>query len=502
MTKVIEKHFTALWKRAKQVPALEALTAEELRNWAIQRGMTVQSVTERQVGLFASTRCLVLSVEDRNACFPLVPASGDPDWQLRRQWADRNAALWDKVEWFSPLWIANGDVSKILRDIEGGDRKRAIELFNYHTSTLYTLAFQAVCIAQFFPKSKCLRDFEPLAREAYLAFYSGYRAASIASLIPAIEGAIDRIVADDRSEMQMPHKVNRAVERAIDRAIEQHYEGMWIPPEYLTADYLFGLDERVYCLETFRRWLSNHFFRKIPEYKGVTWLNRHLFAHAGSPDWQQSSNFVRLIVALATLGVVDSWHHGSYDIPLMFPGMNDDSRLLHQQAIMRAQAQSVVLQLEERNFHEQGRRVPVLPTDDGVTLRLARLTEECMTDLVRPLRDAGWEVLVGAPEKDGEFVSVRASDGEECFQIALLYTCATGNEVYRKLSESTSAILYRGAPYYQDSYARGISVHVGPVHAWRPPISPSRALHLATLASEKAGSHTDQDTSSFHRTSG
>ncbi|MBV7538710.1 hypothetical protein KW842_23325 [Duganella sp. sic0402] len=425
MTKGIEKHFTALWKRAQQASYLDSLTADELRVWATQRGLRVETLEERNVGLFSPTRCLVLCVEGHKGCIPLVSSSGDPDWKLRREWADRKAALWDKMEWFSPLWIPNGEVSKILKDAEGGDRKRAIELFNYHTSTLYTLAFQAVCIAQFFPKSRCLRDFEPLAREAYLAFYSGYRAASIASLIPAIEGAIDRIIADDRSDIQIPHKVNHAVERAIDRAIGQHYEGNWMPPEYLTREYLFALDERVYCLETFRRWLNNHFFRRIPEYEGVTWLNRHMFAHAGSSEWQQSSNFVRLIIALATLGVVDSWHHGSYDIPLMFPAMNDDSKLLHQQAIIRAQAQSVVIQLEEKNFHDNGRRVPVLPTDDGVTLRLARLTEDCMTDLVRPLRDAGWQVEVGIPQEDGEFMSVTAIDGDERIQVGFLYSCAT-----------------------------------------------------------------------------
>jgi hypothetical protein len=55
------------------------------------------------------------------------------------------------MEWFSPLWIPMGEVGKILNDAKNFSRERAIELFNYHTSTLYTVPFQAVCIAQILP---------------------------------------------------------------------------------------------------------------------------------------------------------------------------------------------------------------------------------------------------------------------------------------------------------------------------------------------------------------
>ncbi|MCA1859663.1 hypothetical protein LE191_06020 [Janthinobacterium sp. HSC-3S05] len=494
MNPKLTKHFEGLWTRAQQLSSLAELTPEKLRSWAEQRRLTVESVEELFVGAFSPTRCLVLKVSEGSACFPLVPSSGDSDWHLRREWADRHAALWEKLEWFSPFWLPQGNVNTILRDASLGDKKQAIALFEFHTSTLYNLAFQAVCIAQIFPQSQCLRSFEPLAREAYLAFYSGYRAASIASLIPAIEGAINRIVGDEHFDMQTPHKINRAVERAIDRAIEWHYEGKWAPPEYLTTDYLFGMDECVYCLETFRLWLRKSFFRNSVEYDGVTWLNRHLFAHAGSPDWQQSSNFVRLIVALATLGVVDSWHHGRNEVSVLFPTMNDDSKLLHQQAIIRAKIQSVALRLEEKHFHENGRQMPPLPTDDGVILRSAILSDDCINDLVRPLREAGWGVDVGKPDDKALYVSVTATDENERFQVSLLYSCATDNTIYRMLAESVTAILYRGAPYEQRSFARGISVHVGPVTAWRPPLAPSRIVHLRELEIAKASVSQNSET--------
>ena len=64
---------------------------------------------------------------------------------------------------------------------------------------------------------------------------------------------------------------------AIQTAARLHFEGMWVPDEYKTTDYLFGQAERVFAFETFRRWLKNYFFCNTEEYKGLTWLNRHMF---------------------------------------------------------------------------------------------------------------------------------------------------------------------------------------------------------------------------------
>ena len=59
-------------------------------------------------------------------------------------------------------------------------------------------------------------------------------------------------------------------------------------------------------------------------------------------------------------------------------------------------------------------------------------------------------------------------------RMARLYSCATDNKLYRELAQESDAILYLGAPYHQDAYAYGLSVHVGPVTAWRPPLAPNR----------------------------
>lgn len=123
---------------------------------------------------------------------------------------------------------------------------------------------------------------------------------------------------------------------------------MWAPQDYLSRDYFFGQDERVFTFETYRRWLQKSFFRRTGEYDGVTWLNRHMFAHGTHSDWQQSANFSRLVVALATLALIELWHDEFHLVSFFFPEMNDDSKLLWQQALLQADAQMKLKMIEQK----------------------------------------------------------------------------------------------------------------------------------------------------------
>ncbi|SFJ70287.1 hypothetical protein SAMN05216304_11235 [Bosea sp. OK403] len=478
-----ERHFQALWRRAQSAPSLKDLTPEIMFSWARERGLEGAIVEARPVGAFSPIDGVILTLGARKAFFPRISPSEDPTWLVRRQTADADAALWEKVEWFTPFWVPMGEARKVVESARHVPKTRAIELFNYHMSTSYTLAFQAVCIAQLMPKARSLEAACPLAREAYLAFYSGYRASSIAALIPAIEGAITRILPDGGGSLAVADKVDRAIDRAIATAAGLHFEGMWTPVEYRTKEFLFGQDERVFGFETFRRWLHRSFFRKTGEYDGITWLNRHLFAHGGTTEWQQSSNFSRLVVALATVGLIESWHDESHQVSLFLPEMNADSTLLHQQAQLRAQTQMAVQLIEQQRYQEHGRLVPEMPTDDGAMLRRAILSEDCIKDLVRPLRDAGWSVKVSDPEATGLYMTVVATADGQSLGAALLYSCATSNDIYRQLAETCSVILYRGAPYHEDQYAYGITAHVGSITGWQPPLAPDRTRRVPQTVS-------------------
>ena len=465
----IDSKFKGIWLRALNELSLENLTPELIVGWAIGKGLANPVATARDVGPFHPMPSIVLEIDGGKACFPRSSASGGSSWDIRRRAKEDEALLWKKMEWFAPLWLPMGKVREMLFAVRHCTNERAIELFDYHTSTVYTLAFKAVCIAQIMPLARSLQEIVPLAREAYLGFYSGYKASSIAALIPAIEGGLTRIVSGLNPDAPAPDKIDHAVDRAIRTAADLHFEGMWVPNEYKTVEYLFGQDERVFAFETFRRWLKDFFFCNTNSYHGLTWLNRHMFAHGTASSWQQQTNFSRLLVALTTLAAIESWYDASHSVSFSLPAMNDDSTLLWQQALFQADAQMKFKIIEQDLYQKHGRLVPEMPTDNGVTLRSAILSEECMRDLVRPLRDAGWSVEVGEPDEDALYMTVVASHEEKRLNVALLYSCGTDNGIYRMLAEKCDAILYRGAPYLQESFAHGISVHVGPVLGWQPP---------------------------------
>jgi hypothetical protein len=326
----LERKFKAIWWRAQNEPSLESLKPELIVEWATAKGLASPVAIARDVGVFNPIPSIVLEVSGQRACFPKIPLVGDELWATRRRARDDEALLWEKMEWFLPLWLPIGKIREMLAAVRHCTNERAIELFDYYTSTLYTLPFQAVCIAQIMPQARSLKEIVPLAREAYLGVYSGYRASSIAALIPAIEGSLTRIVSDIAPHATAPEKIDHAIDRAIQTAAKLHFEGMWIPDGYETKDYLFGEDERVFAFETFRLWLKKSFFCNTAEYKGLTWLNRHMFAHGTASAWQQPTNFNRLIVALTTLAAIESWYDASHHVSFMLPDMNDDSKLLWQ----------------------------------------------------------------------------------------------------------------------------------------------------------------------------
>ncbi|TFW38552.1 hypothetical protein E4195_06135 [Pseudomonas putida] len=462
----IEYAFRSLWARFKESDQ-ENINLEKIKEWANSKKLNVKKVDFKTVGSFCQTECVVIDAAEGKACLPIMSHMNKESWAQRDAARKKVASEWKKLEWFSPFWVSMGDVQKILGGSLNRSPAEAISNFNYHTSTIYTLSFEAVCIEQIMGSAPCLVDIRPLAREAYLAFYAGYKSASIAALIPAIEGAITRILPPEAQSLSTMGRVDRAVNGAIRCASDVYYEGMWVPDYYKGVEYLFCMDERIFAFETFRRWLNDSFFRNTDEYTGAAQLNRHSFAHGMSPEWQHAS-LSRLIVAISTIGLIESWWNRENHVSVLFPSISEDSKLLWEQAYLHGSAQMVIKLLEEKHFHQKGRHVPIIPTDDGTLLRKAILMEECIKDLVRPLRAAGWSVEFADCESD-LYVKLIAKSDSKTLGVGFLYSCGSDNSLYKELEKDCDFILYRGAPYLQEQFAHGVKKHVGPVTGWLPP---------------------------------
>ena len=158
----LDSKFKGIWWRALNEPSLGALTPELVAKWASDKGLADPVAIACDVGAFHPTPSIVLEVGGRKACFPRSALAGDEFWNIRRKAKDDEALLWEKMEWFLPLWLPMDKIRQMLAAVKHCTKERAIELFNYHTSTLYTLAFQAVCIAQIMPQARSLKEIVPL----------------------------------------------------------------------------------------------------------------------------------------------------------------------------------------------------------------------------------------------------------------------------------------------------------------------------------------------------
>ena len=214
----LKSKFKGIWLRALNERSLGDLTPELIAEWARDKGLSGPVAITRDVGVYQSTPSIVLEAGGEERASPEVPPTGDEAWNIRRRAKDDEALLWEKMEWFLPLMAANG------RDWENAGRRQTLHkresdraLRLSHIDALYACLPSRMHRAMM-PNARSLSEIVPLAREAYLGFYSGYRASSIAALIPAIEGGLTRIVSDLGPHATAPEKIDHAINRAIRTA--------------------------------------------------------------------------------------------------------------------------------------------------------------------------------------------------------------------------------------------------------------------------------------------
>ena len=121
---------------------------------------------------------------------------------------------------------------------------------------------------------------------------------------------------------------------------------------------------------------------------------------------------------------------------------------------------------------KNSQNLPFNPTSsgDGWLTRATILSDKMNNEVVIRLRDNNWDCYdISAPVQDGEFISLQAKKNNNVIKVALLFSCASSNDLYKSLAEDHDYILYQGAPYYQDEYARGADAIIRPLNAWIAP---------------------------------
>jgi hypothetical protein len=103
--------------------------------------------------------------------------------------------------------------------------------------------------------------------------------------------------------------------------------------------------------------------------------------------------------------------------------------------------------------------------DVGARARLDILRRDAELKLIEPLRMHGWTASIDQEFSDGLILT--AERGGRPHRVALIYSSATDNRVYKQLAEQVERIYFNGQPYLLDQFTHGVSVPVGSADDFR-----------------------------------
>lgn len=474
----LDKKFKCIWNKLYHTNSLAKITLEEFEQIVLAQGLIVVTVKEVLFGLNQNTKAIKLETPTRTAIFPREKLEEIDLYVKNIKPFNEMEDFWHKVDWFCPVYMDRSqiysgfDVVKLkIGDQKKIPKKELQERFEQAFPTIYDFSNIIPITVQILPDSISIAKHLPVIKESILAFYSGVRVTAIASLIPIIEDVLNTIIGKEGKQLDLKAKVHRCISRARENIKTDHIAGAdWAPEDYVRIDVLKIMNERIRIIELIGDWLQNSFYEDTDRYDNTSGFNRHFFAHAKSEIWQNQSNFFRAMGLIQALAFIECFAMKDSKLSIFPPApdirsesfRNDVFACLNIQVIKN----HVLQQLQINNC------LPFNPTasDDGWLGRSAILSSKMNDEIVKKLRDKGWQCHdFGQPIKSGEYITVQASKNCKDIGIALLYSCATSNEIYKKLEKTCNYILYQGPPYKQSMFAEGVKSHVGPLNAWLAP---------------------------------
>jgi len=104
----------------------------------------------------------------------------------------------------------------------------------------------------------------------------------------------------------------------------------------------------------------------------------------------------------------------------------------------------------------------------GVELRMGILRQSAEQQMLKPLATHGWSASIAKEVGEGEYLVVRAEKAGTEHNVALLYSSATANSVYKSLDHQVEHIFTNGELYHIEAYAYGITAPVEPIDGFFP----------------------------------
>ncbi len=104
----------------------------------------------------------------------------------------------------------------------------------------------------------------------------------------------------------------------------------------------------------------------------------------------------------------------------------------------------------------------------GWDARLAILKRDAEEKLIGPLNTHGWTSSIEREVENGEYLLIKAERGGHVHRVAIMYTSATKNAVYKELATQVEHIFIKGELYKLESYAYGIDTPITSADDFQP----------------------------------
>ncbi|MEM9994190.1 MAG: hypothetical protein AAGE79_08655 [Acinetobacter pittii] len=474
----LERKFHYIWNKLFHTNRLADISLDEFKDIVLGQGIIVLEIKETTFGFNQNIRAIKLETPERTAIFPREKLEQIKLYTKNIKPFKESQDFWHKVDWFCPVYMNREQINRGFEvvGLKIGDhkvlpKKVLQERFEQAFPTIYDFSNIIPITVQVLPESISIAKHLPVIRESILAFYSGMRVTAIASLIPIIEDILNTIIGEHGKGLKLKDKVQHCIAKARENIKKEHIDNAdWIPDEFIQIDVLKVTNERIRIIELIGDWLQNSFYEDTDKYDNISGFNRHYFAHAKSQIWQNQSNFFRAMGLIQALAFIECFAISGSRLSIFPPTPDKRTESFRNDVFACLNLQ--VIKNELLNKLQIQKCLPFNPTssDDGWLGKAATLSSTMNDEIVKKLRDKGWQChTFGEPVKLGEYITVQASKNSETIGIALLYSCATDNAIYKDLDKVSNYILYLGPPYLQSSYAQGVEKYVGPINAWLAP---------------------------------
>lgn len=470
-----------IWSNLIHTNRLKKISKNEFIELAKEKNLIVDSIVDVKYGMNFQIEAYLIYTQQGRALFPKCNSIDiDGIDNERNFWLDYEK-FWIEMDWFFPVYYSINKLDELLKLVhinrngyKGIPSERLQHDFEHALPMIYSIPLMVQNISEKFENSKILAKHVPLLKESILSFYSGYAVSATAALIPIVEDSLKRILELEAIERStITDKVNTCIDLAVEKCkFKDALSVDWIPSEFEEKDFLKISNSRIFLLETFRSWLLNSFYACDDQYNKVSGFNRHHFAHGLSNVWQNSTNFFRMMGVLNQLLFVEALIDDKSNINFLDFNLTNRTDALNNEINVCINLRLLKSQLLLSD--QQNKLLPfnVTPTDDGWLARSSILSKTMNDEIILVLKNSGWQCFnFSDPVKEGNYITVAASKNEIVLKIALLFSCATDNKIYKELEkDSYDFILYSGSFYNQNSYAYGVTKSkVMPLNAWIVP---------------------------------